>query len=78
MINRTAEEIYSFIEYFHDIDDIEPNPNDIVTYYCEHKDERGFVENIAWKDGGIEKFIAKKWILQAELEDLFNKRSKNA
>lgn len=77
MKERTAEEIYSFIEYFNDISDAEPSSKDIVTYYCDNDgDDRGFVENIAWKDGGIEKFIARKWILQSRLDELFENKIK--
>ena len=67
---RTAEQIYSVIEHFNNIDDCEPEPDDIVTYYCKSGDEEGFVENIAWKDGGIELLICTKWILQSELDKL--------
>lgn len=71
-MNYTAEEMYELIDHFIDIDVKNPNDNDIVTYYCDHKDERGFVENIKWRDGGIEKFIARKWILQSTLDRLID------
>ena len=37
MAEKTTEQIYSFIEHFHDVKDIEPKPDDIVTYYCKSK-----------------------------------------
>jgi DNA-directed RNA polymerase subunit RPC12/RpoP len=75
---RTAEDIYEFIEHFNDIKEKEPSKEDIVTYYCDDgKGEQGFVENIAWKDGGLEKLIAKKWILQGDIDKLFENKLTN-
>lgn len=71
-MSYTAEEMYQLIDHFNDIEEQEPSNGDVVTYYCEHGEERGFVENIKWGDGGFEKFIARKWILQKTLDSLID------
>lgn len=78
MKEYTAEELYEYINYFKNIYEhgqmvSEPLPDDIVTYYCDDDSgEKGFVYNIKWKNGGFEKFIAKKWILQKDLDWMIN------
>jgi hypothetical protein len=81
MTEPAAEEINLYIKYFTDIYKegkiiSEPLPDDVVTYYCDDKNgsigDTGFVYNIKWKDGGIEKLVATKWILQKDLEFMIN------
>ena len=81
MKEPTAEELYVFIDKFKDIYEYgqlvsEPKPDDVVTYYCNNDSgENGFVYNTKWKDGGFEKFIAKKWILQSDLDLLISSKN---
>ena len=70
-----AEKINEFIDSFEPMykngESNDPNDDDMVTYYCDDgKDNVGFVENIKWIDGGLEKLICKKWILQSKLDEL--------
>ena len=67
----SAEQIYVFIDHFTNIEDSEPNGEDVVTFYVDNgKNYIGFVENTRWDEGGIHKFICRKWILQTELDKL--------
>jgi len=68
----SAEEMYSLIDHFNDIKDGEPNQDDVVTYYCDYGDECGFVENIKWAEGGLERLICRRWILQTTLDSLID------
>ena len=75
MSNFTAEEINSCMKFFEPMyingKSNPPDDEDVVTMYCDNgKDEIGFVENVKWEDGGIEKFICKKWIWQDKLNKL--------
>lgn len=74
MNEPSAEKLFLYIDQFESYSKSnKPNPEDFVTYYCDSGDgDEGFVYNIQWKDGGIEKFICKKWILQRKLDLLMN------
>jgi hypothetical protein len=75
----TAEEINEHIDKFLDIA-TNPIPEDaIVTIWCEgeNMEESGFADNTKFDDIGLNMFIAKKWILQSELDGLLKKSYPN-
>ena len=77
MIDYTADQVYTFISRFTPIYEhgkvTNPIPDGVkITVFCEGREESGFVENITHDEMGIEKLIAKSWILQSELDDLLS------
>jgi hypothetical protein len=71
----SAEQIFDhidkFIEMYKDGKEVNPIPKDVkVTIYCNYKEKEGFIENTYTKDAGMDLFIARKWILQSELDGL--------
>lgn len=77
----TAEQINQFIDYFKDIYDekgneINPIPEGVkLTVWCEGNGLKGFIHDSTSRELGLEALIAKKWILQSELEKLVNEYS---
>ena len=68
-----AENIYKNIEHFINIIEVEPPKDKKITVFCDDGfDEVGFCENTLFGEIGINMFIAKKWILQEDLERLLN------
>lgn len=71
----TAEQIQKHIKKFnpiyHDGKEINPIPDGVkVTVWCKSRDEEGFISNVRKDEMGIELFIAKKWILEDDLQSL--------
>jgi len=70
-MSYSAEKINEFIDNFKNIDTNEPPKDEKVTVFCDDgNDEVGFCENTLFSDIGFNMFIAKKWILQTELDEL--------
>lgn len=72
----TARELYKHIKSFNNIynaegKEVNPLPKDVkVTVYCKGNYDEGFIYDILEIELGLEALIAKKWILQTELEKL--------
>lgn len=55
--------------------EVNPIPEDVkITVYCksEKLDEEGFCCNVISSDLGINAFMARRWILEDELQEIFN------
>jgi hypothetical protein len=78
-MERTAEQINKWIHMFTDVYDKDGKhyiPSDVkMNVWCYCETEEGFIENVTDKQIGIESLIAQKWILQSELDKLFEKLS---
>ncbi len=72
-----AEEINKFIDNFKEIyqnnKEENPLPDGVkLTVWCSNDDDtQGFAYNVTSDELGLEILIAKKWILQGELEQLY-------
>jgi hypothetical protein len=73
----TAEQIHEHLDKFTPIydngEEVNPIPNDFrVTVWCDNGlDDAGFVCDTVADEMGLEQFIAKRWIKEADLHALF-------
>lgn len=67
----SAKRIYKHIDSFTDIKDAKAPHDKILTVFCDDGNEEvGFAEDIMFEDLGLSMFIAKKWILQEDINQL--------
>lgn len=80
MLDLTSEQIVKhldkFTQIYQDGKKINPIPDNVaVTVYCNGGDDSenvGFCCNCTTDEMGLELLIAKSWILEDELQELFN------
>lgn len=71
--NNRPIEIYKHLNMVTSIKEKEPPKDKKITVFCDNgKEDIGFCENLFFDEIGINVFIAKKWILQEDLERIFN------
>lgn len=74
MKEYTVEQLYEQLPSFTDIygDNAKDMPEGVnLTVYCSNGgDEEGFIENAKSDELGLHALIAKKWILQSDLDNL--------
>jgi len=61
--------------YNSECDEVNPIPKGVlVTVYCKGSSHEttGFIENVTKSELGLEELIARKWILQSDLDKLIN------
>lgn len=73
--NQINKHIDAFTEMWKDGEEVNPMPEGVkLTVYCDNgDDEVGFAENSTSSELGITALIARKWILQSDLDALLAK-----
>lgn len=76
---KELHRIAGFLDHFTDIYDekgmeIHPIPSNIrITVFCQSTTDEGYLIDTLYEEMGLELLVAKSWILQSELDELYLK-----